>query len=112
MTKILLPSPEKQNSSRFLIIDMGIELYMLIYLAVVSVIAVFITIYDKAAAKTGRRRVPEKALMLIGFSGGATAMYAVMQLIRHKTKHNKFMLGLPVFILLHLAVIISVVYFL
>lgn len=91
---------------------MGIELYMLIYLAVISVVAIVVTSHDKAAAKKGRRRIPEKTLMLVGFFGGATAMYSVMQLIRHKTKHKKFMLGLPVFILLHLAVIISVVYFL
>lgn len=85
---------------------------MLIYLAVISVVAVLVTIYDKAASKTGRRRTPEKTLMFIGFFGGATAMYAVMQLIRHKTKHKKFMIGLPIFIVLHLAVIVSVVYFL
>lgn len=91
---------------------MKTEFYMLIYFAAISVVAVFVTIYDKSAAKTGRRRISEKTLMLIGFFGGSTAMYAVMQLIRHKTKHKKFMLGLPVFILLHLAVIISVVYFL
>lgn len=85
---------------------------MLIFLAFISVIAVFITIYDKAAAKTGKRRVPEKTLMLIGLFGGATAMYCVMQLVRHKTKHKKFMIGLPVFIVLHIVLIIYVIYLL
>ena len=92
--------------------DLGLEIYVLIFLAFISVVAVVMTIYDKAAAKSGKRRVPEKTLMLIGFFGGATAMYCVMQLIRHKTKHKKFMIGLPVFIVLHLAMIIAVVYFL
>lgn len=91
---------------------MDIQAYMLLFLAVVSVVAIFVTVYDKAAAKTGRRRIPEKTLMLIGFFGGATAMYSVMQLIRHKTKHKKFMLGLPLFIVLHLIIIVSVVYYL
>lgn len=92
--------------------DLGLEIYVLIFLAFISVVAVVMTIYDKAAAKSGKRRAPEKTLMLIGFFGGATAMYCVMQLIRHKTKHKKFMIGLPVFIVLHLAMIIAVVYFL
>lgn len=91
---------------------MNTDAYLLIYFAVVSLVAILVTIYDKAAAKTGRRRIPEKTLMLIGFFGGATAMYSAMQLIRHKTKHKKFMLGLPIFIVLHLAVIVSAVYFL
>lgn len=91
---------------------MDIQAYMLLFLAVISIVAIFVTVYDKAAAKTGRRRIPEKTLMLIGFFGGATAMYGVMQLIRHKTKHKKFMLGLPLFIVLHLIIIVSVVYYL
>lgn len=91
---------------------MNIQVYMLLYLAVVSVFAILVTAYDKAAAKTGRRRIPEKTLMLIGFFGGATAMYGMMQFIRHKTKHKKFMLGLPLFIIFHLIIIVSVVYYL
>lgn len=89
--------------------DKGI--IVLIYLAVISLVAVVITIYDKAAAKKGKRRISEKALMLTGFFGGATAMYAVMNAIRHKTKHKKFMIGLPLFIFLHIAAIIFFVYF-
>ena len=92
--------------------DIGGEMYLLFFLVAVSFVAVVMTIYDKTAAKKGRRRVPEKTLMLVGFFGGATAMYCVMQLIRHKIKHKKFMLGLPAFIVLHLALIIAVVYFL
>ena len=111
--KILHLSPEKKNSLKLLqMIEMGTDLYIMLFLAAMSFVSVVVTIYDKAAAKSGKRRIPEKTLMLIGFFGGATAMYCVMQLIRHKTKHKKFMLGLPVFIVLHLALIIAVVYFL
>ena len=81
------------------------------YFAVISLIAVVITLYDKSAAKKGKSRISEKALMLTGFFGGATAMYAVMNAIRHKTKHKKFMVCLPLFIFLHIAVIIFFAYF-
>lgn len=86
--------------------------YLLIYFAVMSFLGFFASMYDKLAAQAGKRRISEKALMLLGFFGGATGMYVTMQLIRHKTKHKKFMIGLPVFIVIHLAVITAVLYFL
>ena len=61
-----------------------------------SLISIYITIYDKAMAKKGRRRIPEATLLLFSALGGSLAMYITMQLIRHKTKHIKFMLGIPI----------------
>lgn len=90
---------------------MEISGYILIFFAVMSFISFAVTMYDKLAAQTGRRRVPEKTLLLLGFFGGAIGMYLTMQLIRHKTKHKKFMILLPIFIILHIAVIIAVVFF-
>lgn len=87
------------------------ELYFSVWLAVISMISAVVTLYDKAASKSRKWRVPEKILMLLGFVGGATAMYVVMQLIRHKTKHKKFMIGLPVFIVIHLALTVYIVMF-
>ena len=34
-------------------------------------------------------------------------MYAVMRLIRHKTLHRKFMLGLPELLALHVALLVA-----
>jgi uncharacterized membrane protein YsdA (DUF1294 family) len=74
--------------------------------AVMSVIAVIMTVRDKAAAKLApRRRTPEAALMTVAFLFGSFAMFITMQLIRHKTKHPKFMIGIPVFMLLHAGLI-------
>ena len=83
--------------------------YLILISGVISIIAVVLTIYDKWAAKHGKRRIPEKILMLVAFFGGAIAMYLAMILIRHKTKHNKFMIGLPIMIVLHIIIIIKVV---
>lgn len=91
---------------------MGFEAYILAYFAFISLVAFMITVYDKRAAQKNKWRIPEKTLMLIGFFGGAIAMYAAMQMIRHKTKHKKFMLGLPIFMALHIAIIIAIFYFL
>lgn len=91
---------------------MDIELYIAVFAVLISVVSVMLTVYDKVASMSKKWRIPENVLMLFAFFGGAIAMYSIMQLIRHKTKHKKFMLGLPAFILLHLAIIIYVVYFL
>lgn len=63
-----------------------------------SVFAVCITVYDKYAAKRRKTRVPEKVLFLVALCGGSLAMYVTMLVIRHKTKHKRFMVGLPVII--------------
>lgn len=81
------------------------------YILAISVITVIVTVYDKLAAKHLKRyRVPEKVLMGLGFFGGAAAEYITMKLIRHKTRHKKFMLGLPAMIIFHI-VIFAVYYF-
>ena len=76
--------------------------------AIVAVTSVAATVYDKAAAKTKKRRIPEATLMLLGAAGGAMPMFITMKIIRHKTRHKKFMLGLPLLILLQ-AVIVAII---
>lgn len=83
---------------------------MLIYFAIISLVAVFVTLADKIAAKKGSWRVPEATLMLIGLFGGALAMFITMKTIRHKTKHKKFMIGLPLEIALHAAIVCLMIY--
>ena len=75
--------------------------------AVMSVVAATITCYDKKAARVGRwNRTPERVLMLIGFFFGSFAVYITMRIIHHKTLHKKFMAGLPIFMILHAALIV------
>lgn len=84
---------------------------LLIWLAVISLAAVIITVADKISAKRGGWRIPEATLMFVGLFGGALAMLITMKLIRHKTLHKKFMIGLPAEIIIHLALSIAVLYF-
>ena len=72
-----------------------LQKFLLIYFCVISMAAVIVTIHDKR-----RRRVPERTLLLLSTLGGSAAMYLTMQCIRHKTKHAKFMVRIPVIILL------------
>lgn len=70
-----------------------------LYLALISAVAVFVTVGDKLSAKKGGRRVSENTLMMLAALGGSAAMLLIMLLIRHKTRHIKFMLGIPIIIL-------------
>lgn len=81
---------------------------LLIYLAAVSLLSFAVCAYDKRAARKHKQRISEKTLWLLSVFGGAAAMYVTMCIIRHKTKHTKFMLGLPAIILVQTAIILLI----
>lgn len=56
------------------------------YFVVMSVITFAAYAADKKKAVKGRRRTPEKVLLLLSFLGGAIGGFAAMQIVRHKTK--------------------------
>lgn len=77
-----------------------------IYVAAISLIAIIFTCYDKIAAKKlPGHRTPEATLLFISALGGSVAMFITMQLIRHKTQHKKFMIGIPVIFVLQVIAI-------
>ena len=82
--------------------------FLLIYLAVVSVIAVTLTVSDKRRARARRYRISEFTLMLFAALGGSVAMLLTMLMIHHKTRHAKFMVGIPVIIVLQLVLAFAV----
>lgn len=91
-----------------------LEKYIILYLIVISFISAVVCIYDKLISKKNRveLRVPEKTLLLLSVIGGSVAMYVTMQIVHHKTKHAKFMIGIPVIILLQAALVACYFYFL
>ena len=70
-----------------------IIVYILFFLSVV--ISVAATVLDKYFARHRMHRIKEKTLLIIGVLCSTVAMYLTMRIIRHKTRHNKFMYGLP-----------------
>ena len=81
------------------------------YILIVNIFASAVTVIDKNAAKKHRRRVRERDLMLISAVGGSVGMFITMKVIHHKTKHPKFMIGIPVMIVLQLILIVVLKYF-
>lgn len=84
--------------------------YLIYYLIFINVLSAIVCIADKIKAKHHKRRVSEKTLFVLSFLGGALFMYITMQLIRHKTLHKRFMIGLPLIIVLQIALIIAFFY--
>ena len=81
------------------------EIFIIYFLAI-SVITAVVTVYDKKEAKSRpKHRVPEKVLFLLALLGGSAAELLVMLKIRHKTKHKRFMMGLPLIIVVQVVVI-------
>lgn len=72
----------------------------------INVIAAAVTATDKICARLGAWRVPERVLWTIAVCGGAAGMLLTMRLVRHKTKHRRFMVGLPIVIAVQAGVIV------
>ena len=83
------------------------------YLAIISLISILVCFYDKKISKLNRvgLRTPEKWLLILSALGGSVAMLLTMLLIRHKTKHVKFMLGIPIIIIVQVATAFALFYF-
>ena len=75
----------------------------LVYLAVVNVFAFVLYGADKYFAVRGKWRISERNLLLIAAVGGSLGAYLAMKLFRHKTKHKKFTVGVPLIFLLQVA---------
>ncbi|MCM1226322.1 MAG: DUF1294 domain-containing protein [Clostridium sp.] len=79
-------------------------LIALIYYAAVNMIAFILYYADKLKAVKHRWRISETALLTVSFAGGCIGAFAAMKLFRHKTKHPKFCILVPMSIVLHAAV--------
>ncbi len=66
-----------------------------IYIFVINLVTFIVCGYDKSISRSGALRIPEKSLFLLSFAGGACGMLLGMALFRHKTKHLKFVVGIP-----------------
>ena len=83
------------------------------YIALVSLCSIVVCVRDKRVSKKNdvKLRIPEKSLFIWSILGGSLAMFITMKLIRHKTKHVSFMVGIPLIFVLQVALVAALVYF-
>jgi uncharacterized membrane protein YsdA (DUF1294 family) len=73
------------------------------YLLVINILAFVCYGLDKLRAKRNARRISERALLLLALVGGSVGAWLGMLVWRHKTKHAKFRFGVPILLLLQVA---------
>ena len=76
--------------------------YLLIYLLILNAVGFLLMLIDKKKAQLGRWRIRESTLMTVAVLGGSIGSLMGMKLFRHKTKHLKFILGIPVILALQI----------
>lgn len=82
-----------------------LPLLALCYFFLISFLTAIITAIDKYKAQKGKWRIPEATLFILALLGGSVSEYITMRLIRHKTLHKRFMIGLPTIIILQLVLL-------
>ena len=67
-----------------------------LYLAIINALGFLLMLIDKWKAKKNLWRIPEATLLGVATIGGSLGAILGMNLVRHKTQHLKFSIGLPV----------------
>ncbi len=68
---------------------------ILFYLLIINAVSFFLMLADKRKAQRNLWRIPEATLMGVAAFGGSIGALLGMYTFRHKTKHLKFTLGIP-----------------
>jgi uncharacterized membrane protein YsdA (DUF1294 family) len=77
--------------------------YLAYYLLAINAVAFIVYGIDKYKAKKAKWRIPETTLLLLAAIGGSIGAWAGMRLWHHKTMHKKFKYGIPIIIILQVA---------
>lgn len=75
--------------------------FLILYLVILNVAGLLFMLSDKIKAQQGAWRIPEATLMTVAALGGSFGSFLGMQLFRHKTRHAKFVIGIPVLMVIH-----------
>ena len=78
---------------------------LMYYLIAVNVAAWIMYGLDKWKARSGKWRISERNLLIVALIGGSVGALAGMLMFRHKTKKPKFVIGIPVMLVVHCVIV-------
>lgn len=81
--------------------------YLLVYLLIINAAGFLLMLVDKYKARKNLWRIPEATLLGVAAIGGSVGALLGMYALRHKTRHLKFTLGIPV--LLALQIVLGII---
>lgn len=85
------------------------EFFIALYFCVVNLIGFLLMGIDKLKAKRRAFRIPEAVLFWIAIIGGSIGSLVGMYVFRHKTRHLKFTIGMPVILFIQIVIILMIV---
>ena len=83
--------------------------FILVYAAVMSLIAFAAFGIDKFKAKTNRWRIRERTLFLLALPGGGIGAFLGMKVFHHKTRNKQFAVGLPVIMIIQTVLLLLLI---
>ena len=78
---------------------------ILVYLLAVNIATFFLYGIDKYKAKKNQWRISEATLLTMAAIGGSIGAWTGMRIWHHKTMHKKFKYGIPLIIILQVALV-------
>ena len=81
---------------------------IVIYLIIINLAAFLAMFIDKKKAENNKWRIQESTLLVLALLGGSIGEFIGMYVFRHKTKKPKFVIGIPVIIILQILLIIAI----
>ena len=83
--------------------------YFTIYFIIINFLSFILMYIDKRRAIKKEWRISEHTLILISLLGGSIGSLIGMYTFRHKTKHLKFKVGIPIILVIQLFVIANII---
>lgn len=80
--------------------------YLLIYLLIINALSFLLMLIDKQKARKKRWRIRESTLLGISAIGGSVGGLMGLYLLRHKTLHKRFSVGIPLMFTAHVLIMI------
>ena len=84
--------------------------YILLYLLLINAAGFILMLVDKFKAKKNLWRIPEATLMTVAALGGSIGSLLGMYIVRHKTRHIKFTVGIPAILILQIALVLFIIF--
>lgn len=75
-------------------------------LYILSILTFMLFAWDKHSSLYKRFRIPELLLLVLSFVGGAFGALCAMIFFKHKTSHRKFVICVPAFLCMQIAMVV------
>lgn len=79
-----------------------LQIAAICYLVIINAVGYLVMLVDKYRARKKLWRISEAALLSVALLGGSFGCLIGMYAVRHKTKHPKFTIGIPVILALQI----------